>query len=171
LASDVDYVAYLDADLATPISEMIRLIGVIDERHRAGVQTDAVIAARVAMLGRRIERSPVRHYLGRVFATAAAVALGVPVYDTQCGAKVFRATDVLRVALEAPFVSKWAFDVELLSRLGAGHCALPGIESAIIEEPLYTWVDQPGSSLSQRAMLRAGLDVAVMALSRVRESR
>ena len=69
------------------------------------------------MMGTDIRRSAVRHYTGRLFATAGSLVLGVPVYDTQCGAKAFRVTDALRAALAEPFVSRWAFDVEVLGRL------------------------------------------------------
>jgi hypothetical protein len=44
----------------------------------------------------------------------------VRVYDTQCGAKLFRRTPALAAALERPFRSRWAFDVELLGRLRSG---------------------------------------------------
>ena len=87
LAGGHDVVGYYDADLATPPAEMARLV----EELRGDPARVMVIGSRVALLGHDIERSAVRHYLGRLYATAASVVLRLPVYDTQCGAKVVRA--------------------------------------------------------------------------------
>ena len=115
-SSSCAFVGYTDADLATPPSELLRLAQYLDES--AGV--DMVMGARIAFLGARIDRSPLRHYLGRFFATGASFALKKPVYDTQCGAKVFRVDERLKAACGEPFRSGWAFDVELLARLLTG---------------------------------------------------
>ena len=89
------------------------------------------------MLGYDIDRSAVRHYLGRVFATAASLILQARVYDTQCGAKLFRAGPALSDALATPFLSRWAFDVEFLGRLLIGSPAVPPLPlSAVVEVPL-----------------------------------
>ena len=89
-----------------------------------------------------------RHYLGRAYATLASSALGITVYDTQCGAKVFRVNDALGAALAEPFRSAWAFDVELLHRLLHGSATAEAIaEDALVEVPLTTWRDVGGSKL------------------------
>jgi dolichyl-phosphate beta-glucosyltransferase len=148
-------VGYADADLATPPSELVRLAGYLDEHP--GV--DMVMGSRIAFLGARIERSPLRHYLGRVFATGASLTLGQQVYDTQCGAKVFRVDDRLRAACREPFRSGWAFDVELLARLFAAD------PSYVVHElPLREWRDVGASKVSLGGMAKATVQLGVLAL-------
>jgi len=139
----MENIGYIDADMATPTPDIRHLINCLDD-----AQTDVALGSRVALLGHKIERSPWRHYLGRVFATAASLTLALPVYDTQCGAKFFRVTDNVKAALSTPFVSRWAFDVELIGRLNA----LAG-PSRIREIPLREWRDQGRSKLSGTAMI------------------
>lgn len=154
-------VAYLDADLSTPPAELVRMLQVLEERP----DLDVVLGSRVRLLGRRIERHPLRHYLGRGFATAASLTLGLPVYDTQCGAKAFRRTPALLAALRTPFSTRWIFDVELLLRLLQGDEGTPGLgERAFLELPLKEWRDVRGSKLGPGAMVRAGVDLGRMAL-------
>jgi len=146
---------YLDADLATPVGEVVRLVTTFAQRD-----VDVLLAARVALLGRSIHRSAVRHYLGRVFASAASLTLKLQVYDTQCGAKIFRRTDALLAALSEPFLSRWCFDVELLGRLLIGTRDVPALDpSRVLEEPLRAWCDVPGSKLDTAAKLAAILDL------------
>jgi hypothetical protein len=157
-------VGYYDADLATPPHELTRLIDTLQQAPELA----GVLACRVARLGSSIRRSAWRHYLGRAYATAASVALGVTVYDTQCGAKLFRVNDTLVGALARPFRSPWALDVELLHRLLHGAPGTPPLpETAFVEVPLQSWSDVRGSKLRVGPAFRAVLDLARIARSRV----
>ena len=102
-----DFVGFWDADLATPLSELPGFMKVMKTRP----QIEMVLGARVRLLGRDIRRNPTRHYVGRVGATLISSSLGLAVYDTQCGAKLFRANDTLRDVFGTPFLSRWIFDV------------------------------------------------------------
>jgi glycosyltransferase involved in cell wall biosynthesis len=151
IADGADVVGYLDADFSTPAAEWLRLR---DELLHDQTLV-FVMGSRIAHLGATIERRPARHYLGRIFATAASLTLSLPVYDTQCGAKVMRVNANLQAALMTPFQSTWAFDVELLQRLlGAGVA-----HSAIREVPLKTWRDVDGGHLNPLAMARAVVEL------------
>ncbi|MBK9971039.1 MAG: glycosyltransferase [Acidimicrobiaceae bacterium] len=150
LAAGYDVVGFCDADFATPATEVARLI---DACHQGHV---VALGSRVGLLGHQIERSLPRHYTGRVFGTLSSVVLGFQVYDTQCGAKVFRGGPALQAALDDPFASRWAFDVELLGRLAHQHRGT----ADFLEVPLQQWHDVAGSKLSLAASLRATADLA-----------
>ncbi len=135
---------YWDADLATPLAELPRL-------HEALARPGTLVAlgSRVRLLGRAIERRPQRHYLGRVYATFVGLMLGLEVYDTQCGAKLFRNTRETRGIFQQPFATRWSFDVELLLRLleRAKRGDIPPMSTVCQEVPLQRWVDVAGSKL------------------------
>jgi glycosyltransferase involved in cell wall biosynthesis len=160
LAEDPMFVGFWDADLATPLSAIPRFVATLE--RRPGLL--GAIGARVKLLGTTIERSAVRHYLGRIFATAASAMLGLAVYDTQCGAKLFRAGPLLGAAFAAPFRSRWAFDVELLARLeeASRRAGAPPVAETVVELALEEWRDVRGSKLHPFGMVRAGLDLALM---------
>lgn len=158
--NDAAMVGYFDADLATPVSEIKRLTDVM-----RGSDADLLIGARVAMLGRQIHRRAVRHYMGRAFATAASLVLGLTVYDTQCGVKLFRRTPALLTALEEAFHSKWLFDVELIGRLASSSGSAAVHASRMLEEPLREWSDVEGSKVRLRHFVIAVVDLAKVTLA------
>ena len=143
---DARFVAFWDADLATPLDH----VAMFREVFASKPEVDMVFGARVGLLGRRIRRSMRRHYMGRVFATLASCALGMAVYDTQCGAKMFRATDELRAVLRRPFETRWVFDCEMIGRYAAlrrGRDGQMPVHESIYEFPLMRWEDVAGSKV------------------------
>src|SRR5271156_2703169 len=108
---------FWDADLATPLDVIPQLLAKLVENPKL----EMIFGSRVRLLGHAIHRKPLRHYLGRCFATAVSIVLALPIYDTQCGAKLFRITPVLQAILASPFQSRWIFDVEVIARFLAVH--------------------------------------------------
>jgi glycosyltransferase involved in cell wall biosynthesis len=151
---EFEYVGFWDADLATPLAEIPEFMGVFAEHP----ELDMVFGSRVKLLGRHVERKASRHYLGRVFATFISTMLGLPIYDSQCGAKIFRVRPNTRSLFERPFLSRWVFDVEILARYlsAVGPAAAT---AAIYEFPLHSWVDVGGSKLKAMDFLVAFRDV------------
>lgn len=151
-------VGFWDADLPTPLDAVDDFLAVASKYP--GI--DLILGSRVLLMGRDIRRKASRHYLGRVFATAASLALDLPVYDTQCGAKVFRANEALGRVFEEPFRSRWVFDVEILAR----YLALPADDggpprrSRIYELTVPAWYDVPGSKLAPLDFSRSMFDLA-----------
>lgn len=141
------YVGYWDADMATPLDAIPLFLSHFDKGDFF-----AVTGCRLSRLGAKVIRKPIRHYLGRIFATVVSNLLKIQVYDTQCGAKIFEAGLAEKI-FARPFKTKWLFDVELYKRIvdfyGAEKTSV-----SIYELPLESWVDVGGSKLKFSTMLK-----------------
>lgn len=148
------FVAYWDADFSTPLDMVPVFLAELD--RNPGLL--GVLGSRVRRLGADIDRRALRHYAGRIFATLASAVLGMAVYDTQCGAKMFRATADLARAFSDPFQTRWILDVEMLARLrrDLGPAVLA---SRLIEVPLPRWSDVAGSKLTTTQGAAAFVDL------------
>lgn len=132
-----DLIGYLDADLSTGLDEFLQLKEELTNRN-----LDFVLGSRIKKIDTVIERSFFRHIVGRIIATFIDWKFKLGVYDTQCGAKIFR-SDTIEKSVEERFYTKWFFDVELLLRIRKDH---PGYNAA--EIPLSKWKNVLNSKLS-----------------------
>ncbi len=153
-AKKPDLVGFWDADLATPLDQIAEFLKVFDARP----EIEMVFASRVRLLGRSISRDPRRHYVGRVGATLISQSLGLAVYDTQCGAKLFRVSDSMRDIFSRRFLSRWIFDVEIIARF-IERRTRDVAAGAIYELPIMVWHDVKGSKVKSTDFLRALKDL------------
>ncbi len=158
-------VGYWDADLATSLDHIQSFAEVLET-----TKIQLVLGSRIRMLGRDVERTPARHYLGRVFASVVSVGLGLPVYDTQCGAKLFRSSLALREVFAEPFSHGWTFDVELLERLLVRKriCGDFDVLTDCAEVPLRAWHDAKGSKIRPAHYARIAVDTLRILLRGIR---
>jgi dolichyl-phosphate beta-glucosyltransferase len=129
------FVLFMDADGATPLSEIPKLIAGIDEGY------DVAIGSRVVRREGEAEvKTPLhRLVIGRTFAFfTGLLALG-GIADTQCGFKMFRREVAVAIFSRQKTVG-FAFDVEIL--FIARRLSL-----SVLEIPV-NWVAQPGSKVN-----------------------
>jgi glycosyltransferase involved in cell wall biosynthesis len=146
-----DYIGFWDADLATPLTEINHLLQFCNNGQKR-----IVMASRMKRLGAAVERKTSRHIFGRVFSTFASIILKLPVYDTQCGAKLFHSTTA--ELFNQTFVTKWLFDMELLARFRNKF----GVEAAlneVIEVPVNSWKEIGGSKLKLKHLLKVPFEL------------
>ena len=141
-------VGFFDADLSTPLPTIHEMTALFESRPG----TSMVFGSRVKRLGSHIERNWLRHVFGRIFASLVSHTLQIPVYDSQCGAKIFR-TEVAEKIFSEPFLSRWIFDVEILGR----YILLSGYQTTlktVCELPLSVWIDDGDTRIRPKDLMR-----------------
>jgi glycosyltransferase involved in cell wall biosynthesis len=114
-------IVFADADLSTPIDEVIGLAALLDERHQV------VIASREGTGARRMGEPYIRHLMGRVFNLLVQALAVRGIQDTQCGFKAFTQKAAQDVFSRQRIVG-FGFDVEVLyvaRKLGYGIKEVP----------------------------------------------
>lgn len=130
--SNIDYIGFVDADMATKPPYFYELICKV-QGH------DGAIASRYKKGARVWPNRPfLKEIGGKFYNWVLRHNFHLDIRDTQCGAKLFTYKIVEKIAPNMQEIG-WAFDLELLYL-----CQL--FDADIIEIPT-TWSDIPGSSL------------------------
>lgn len=148
---EIDFVGFWDADLATPLNEITHFLSYLDQTNKT-----MAIGSRMKRLGAVVERKRSRHLLGRIFSTFSSIILKLPVYDTQCGAKIFNRE--LGFLFEEKFITSWLFDVEIIARY-RNNKGIQGALNDIVEVPVNAWMEKGGSKLKLTHMIKVPLEL------------
>ena len=127
-------ILFMDADLATPIEEIVKLNAKLD----AGF--DIAIGSR-DVVGSKLEKrqSFLREFGGRLFNKLVQLIAVPGIHDTQCGFKMFTSRTAQAVFSQCR-VEHFAFDVEVL------YLALRVYHLRVAEVPVR-WAHQEGSKV------------------------
>ena len=124
---------YADADGASRIDHLARLLAAVDEGADVAVGSRALTAP-----GTRVRKLWHRHAVGRIFNLLANLLAAPGIRDTQCGFKLFRA-EAARAIFARQAIDGYAFDVEILMlAFQLGH--------RVVEVPI-DWTHIPGSKV------------------------
>jgi glycosyltransferase involved in cell wall biosynthesis len=144
LAAAGDYVAFIDADLATPPADLVALLAALD----AGADVAIGIRRQEDGSDMRAQRSLTRRLAGSLFALTMRIILLPDIADSQCPLKAFRRSAAQRL-FRLQRIDTWSFDAEILylaHRLGL----------AIAKTPVH-WHAVEGSKL--RLNLRSAMEL------------
>jgi dolichyl-phosphate beta-glucosyltransferase len=158
LAGTGDVLVFTDADMATPPSQIPKLLAALAGDGTAASDGTAARPGADVALGSRIQpdgsdmrasQPGYRRLMGRLFHVLASIWVVGPVQDTQCGFKGFRRA-AAREIFGRQRITSYVFDVELIHLARRLGCRL---EIVPVE-----WTDAHGSRL--RPSLRLALRVA-----------
>lgn len=106
-AASGDLVLFMDADLATPLTEIPKILKKIINEN-----ADIVIGSR-GLVRNQVKRTLFRSIAGKIFVLISHLLIPLPHKDTQCGFKIFR-REVAKEIFNRAKISRWAFDMEIL---------------------------------------------------------
>lgn len=132
---EIQYIGFMDADLATKPEEWLEMAKKLKQTPRYG----AIVGSRISRLGADIERDDNRSIMSKIVKTFIRIIVKAPFQDTQCGAKVFHKS-LIPSLFTKKFSTPWLFDVEILLRLQEkfGQKAL---KKGVLEFPLQEWTE------------------------------
>jgi len=146
---DVSCIGFIDADLSTDFRDFKDLVKTLKSEDKM-----VVFGSRNSS-GGKIERNLLRGLLSKTIKQFILLILGLPIRDTQCGAKVFNRS-IVPVVYNDAFISKWLFDVEIFLRL-KNYLGKENTMKNIFEQPLMRWVHVDDSKLGIKDSLRIPL--------------
>lgn len=128
-------VGFVDADNSTSAKAYYDLVLNIDGY-------DAIIASRWVKGSVISKKQPIFRRVGsRGFNILVRVLFGIGVYDSQCGAKLFK-KGVVKKIINKVGITQWAFDIDLLYQVKRN-------KFHILESPTV-WIDHENSKFSLR---------------------
>lgn len=132
LEDNFDIIGFVDADLATSPEEFWKLIkninsydGVIADRYARGAKISPAFSFR-------------RLIVSRVFNLIVRFLFGLSHGDTQCGAKVFKASSLNKVIKDIS-MTQWAWDIDLLYSCKKRNLRIKSVPTV--------WIEAEGSKL------------------------
>lgn len=105
IAASGEKVLFMDADLATPLTEIEKII----EKSKF---YDIVIGSR-KLKESKVQRNVLRNILGKAFGFISHLLVPLDCKDSQCGFKIFTKSAALNI-FNRSRINRWAFDIEVL---------------------------------------------------------
>jgi dolichyl-phosphate beta-glucosyltransferase len=143
-----DYYAYLDADLAIPLEEFLRLF----ELTKANNQLEFTYLSKIKRLGAEVNQKYKRFIIGRILASMTRLSLKLPIYDTQCGCKLMH-NEIAQLVFKDKFISPWLFDIEIFWRIIKAK-SRTYFKDHTLEVPLNKLIERGPSSISFKAFFK-----------------
>jgi len=131
-----DIVIFMDADLATPLHHLNKMVALLDKG------TPIVIGIRQI---KTIHHSKLRSFVSLMGNLASKFIVNVYYEDTQCGFKGFT-KEATQICFGKQTITGWGFDIELLAIAGVNQLK---VDTIVIED----WDDVAGGSLNDSVML------------------
>jgi glycosyltransferase involved in cell wall biosynthesis len=143
-----NYYAFLDADLAIPFEEFLRLY----EITTSNTDLEFTFLSKIKRVGADVNQKYKRFLIGRILATMTRFSLKLPIYDTQCGCKLMK-SDIAHLVFKEKFISAWLFDIEIFWRI-INLKSRKYFKEHTLEVPLNKLIERGPSSISFKAFFK-----------------